>query len=297
VVKRLSILILFVGPLCLVGCATVPEPVRKTSWLQRQQPFGAGMEGQVVQLDVRVLERPVGDPFINQELWQHTDEMVVDLERKAAVEDNGFRVGQIVGMTPVKFQELLNSERYCVNPRRHLVPSGHSVTPSIGPAWARGDYVVQDGKQIDETALEQARFYLEVKATLTSDGKTRLSFVPKVESGETTLPFQADPDQQAWTMRVDKPCRNYPKAGWDVVLAPGEHLVIGAILQKEKTLGHRSFVQEQGNLVQRLLVLSTNRAPSSADAAEISLREVARCHPSPCLAVQASGTALRAGAE
>ena len=32
-------------------------------------------------LDVHLLERPLDDPFINQELWQHTDEMIVHFIR------------------------------------------------------------------------------------------------------------------------------------------------------------------------------------------------------------------------
>jgi hypothetical protein len=255
------------------------------------------VDSEIVLLDVRVLERPVGDPFINQELWQHTDELVVDLDRKAAVEDNGFRVGQIVGMTPGKFQDLLKSERYCVNPRRHVIPSGHCVTPYLGPAWSRAEFVLQHGKETQQVALERARFGLEVKATLAGDGKTRLSFTPKVENGETVLPFQPDPEQQAWTMRVDKPCRNYPELGWDVWLAPGEYLVIGGILPKEKSLGHRSFVQEDGNPMQRLLVLCTSRALNAGDAGEPAQESSTRSHSSPCLAVQASMSAVRASEE
>ena len=291
------ILIALVWIICLGGCTVLPEPAQQTSWLKSQHPLNAAMEGEVVLLDVRILERPLGDPFINQELWQHTDELVVDLDRKATVEDNGFRVGQIVGMTPGKFQDLLKSQRYCVDPRRHVVPSGHSITPYLAPVRARAEFVLQEGKQSHEVLLERARFGLEVKATLTGDGKTRLSFIPKVENGEATLPFQPDPEQQAWTIRVDRPCRSYPELSWDVVLAPGEYLVIGAILPKEKSLGHRSFVHEEGNSVQRLLVLCTGKAPSAADTGEHALEGISRGHPSPCLAVQASMTAVRASEE
>src|SRR5207247_4496708 len=98
------------------GCDSLPESARTTAWLKRTPFASPAANSQVVQLDVAILERPLGDPFLDKELWQHTDEMIVDLDRKAAVEDNGYRVGQIIGMTPGKLQDLLKSPRSCINP-------------------------------------------------------------------------------------------------------------------------------------------------------------------------------------
>ena len=79
-----------------------------------------------------LLECPLGDPFINRELWKSTDEMMVDAERRIALEQNGLRVGQIVSMTPGALQDLLKSERACLNPRRRLLPAGQTVTVKAG---------------------------------------------------------------------------------------------------------------------------------------------------------------------
>ncbi len=141
--------------------------------------------------------------------------------------------------------------------------------------------------------MDQARFCFDVKVSLAKDGKTHLVFTPKVEHGELALPFQADPDQGAWTIRIEKPSKSYADLSWEVALAPGELLVIGAETQKEDSLGHRSFISD--NLAQRVLVLRTNRAPSGG-AGEPTLEDLARS-PSPCLAVQASMTAARTNAD
>lgn len=283
--------------LSLAGCAVLPEPVKTTSWLKGKSPFPAPTDAQTVQLDVALLERPLGDSFLNKELWQHTDEMIVDLDRKAAVEDNGFRVGQIVGMTPGKLQDLLKSPRCCINPRRRLIPSGHAVTQYLGPIWPRAEFVVQRGQQIQEAGFDQARFCLEVKPSLTSDGKTKLHFFPKVENGQAALPFQPDPEQSTWTLRVERPSETYKDLGWEVVLSPGEYLVIGGILEKDKSLGHRSFIQEDGSPVQRLLVLRTSRSQNGGDTGEPTLEDMARAKNSPCLAAQATMNAVRASGE
>lgn len=308
VTKRAWMLLLpLVGGLCATGCHGWPEAAPSTSWLKRNPLGAAPAAGKVVQLDVAILERPLGDPFLNKELWQHTDEMIVDLDRKAAVEDNGFRVGQIVGMTPTKLQELLTSPRYCINPRRRMVPNGQSVAQYLGPVWPRCEFEIQQGKQVLTEALDQARFCLDVKATLTDDGRSRLVFTPKVENGENALPFQPDPDKSVWTIRVDRPSKTYKDVSWEVVLAPGEYLVIGGILEKTKSLGRRSFVDDTdtpavgapagGAPVQRLLVLRTARSTTGAETGEPTLEDMARSSPSPCLAVQASMNAVRANRE
>src|SRR5205809_767388 len=48
-----------------------------------------GLQDNAVQLDVAFVMRPVGDHYINRELWTHTDEMVVELDRRAPLEENG----------------------------------------------------------------------------------------------------------------------------------------------------------------------------------------------------------------
>src|SRR5437868_5722274 len=94
----------------LVGCVTGP-PRPRPGWLDRlrpgRDPGPAGPDA--VRLFVAKLEVPVGDAYVNRDLWALTDEQVVALEHKAAVEDNGFRVGQIVGGLPRGLQELLDS--------------------------------------------------------------------------------------------------------------------------------------------------------------------------------------------
>lgn len=267
------------------GCTAFPEPALTTSWLRRQHILPPEIENQIVQLELPLLERPLGDPFINRELWQYTDEMIVGLDHKAAVEDNGYRVGKIVGMTPGKLRELLRSERSCSNPQRRIFPSGHSVLQYLSPVWPHCDYSVQLARQTRAESFDQARFCLDIKATLTSDGKTRLTFTPKVENGELTLPFQPDPDKQTWKYRVEKPCRSYLELSWNAVLAPGEFLVIGAAPDKEGSLGYRSFVQDDGSPVQRLLVIRTSRAVGDEPIADL-----ARSGRSPCLALRASIT-------
>jgi hypothetical protein len=276
----------------LAGCAG-PEMVRSTSALDRL-PAGPNLGKDIIQMDVVLLERPVGDPFINKELWDFTDEQVVGMDHKAALDDNGFRVGQIVGMPPGRLQSLLTSERSCINPRRRLLPSGRATTQYLGPPLARTNFQVKENGQAITVALDQAQFLLEVIPTLTNDGRTRLLFTPKAQYGENIPDPKPAADGSGWTFQVSKPSKSFAGLNWEVTLAPNEFLVVGANFGQPEALGYQALVQDDGpEPVQRLLVIRTTRSTHGSDASA-TLEDLARVGQSPPLAMQATMAAVRA---
>jgi hypothetical protein len=155
-------------------------------------------------------------------------------------------------------------------------------------------YDVYLGREPQGVQADQARFCFDVTPTHTADGGTRLEFVPKVETGEQVLPFQPVPEKSSWVYRVERPAKAYPELGWEVTLRPNEYLIVGAQRGRENTIGHRAFVQEEGEgRVQRLLVIRTTRSPKGSDL-DATLAEIARSQASPPLAVQATMGAIRA---
>src|SRR5437879_3678835 len=107
--------------LAFAGCVN-PQPERSSSWLNRIRPFQGTPN--VVTFDVALLELRPNDPVINGPLWTLADESAVDLEKKGVLEDNGFRIGQVGGLTPRGLAELLRSEQSCANPRRIQIKGG-----------------------------------------------------------------------------------------------------------------------------------------------------------------------------
>lgn len=276
--------------LWLAGCLTTASDQAPSALTTRMRPQ---LAADSVIIDFALLERPLGDPYFNHELWTHTDELIVDLEKKAALEDNGLRVGQLVGMTPAQLQTLLSSVRWCTNPRRTLLPAGKTTTYHLSPVLPHCDYDLFLGGQKHELQVDQARFCLDVVAALTADGKTKLTFTPKVETGEKVLPFQPSPDQSTWEFTIGRPAKAYQELSWQAALAPNEYFVVGARLDKPGTLGYQAFAQDDvPQPVQRLLVIRTNRSLEAAD--QPTLEDVARASSSPPLAVQATMSAVRA---
>jgi hypothetical protein len=151
--------------------------------------------------------------------------------------------------------------------------------------------VLESGKA--ELEVNQARFGIDVVATLTTDGRSRLVFTPKVETGENLLPFQASPEQSSWVLRIERPSRKFTELSWEVKLSPGQYLVVGCRPEKNASFGQCAFVQEDAALpVQRLLVIRTNRA--TAPDNDLAADEALRSGPSPPLAMQAAMATVRA---
>src|SRR5438105_14913284 len=102
----------------LIGCNT-DQPLRSTSLFNRLHLLKPPEGSNVVQVDVAIIERPLDDPFLANELWTFADEQIIPLERKAVLDQNGFRIGQIGGIKPSGLQKLLISERTCICTRRY----------------------------------------------------------------------------------------------------------------------------------------------------------------------------------
>src|SRR5438128_12650702 len=93
----------------VVGC-TSGAPGRSTAWFQTLPAFRGPVGPDVIQIEWAVIERPVGDHYINEDLWSLANEQIVPLERKDVLQDNGLRLAQIGGLLSAEFQEMLRSE-------------------------------------------------------------------------------------------------------------------------------------------------------------------------------------------
>jgi hypothetical protein len=234
--------------------------VQTTAWLDRLRGSSGPTGSDVVQIDVALIERPAGDAYLNGELWQFVDEQVVALERKAVLADNGFRIGQVGGITPAGLQELLTSERSCANPRRLRLHAEKPTTLYLGSPLPACQFLIEKGGEPVSVHLEQADLTLEVVPTLTADGRIRLHFTPQILHGETSLQPRPAPDRSGWMLQEQRPTERYEALGWEVTLAPNEFTVIGGRTDRPHSLGYESFIRTDGPAaVQRLLVLRTTR--------------------------------------
>src|SRR3712207_6729985 len=85
--RRAAVLLTGLLAVLLAGCLA-EEPMKTSAWAERFRRFGYNNASDVVRMDIWLLERRVGDAYINNEVWKYTDEQVVDLEKKAVLEEN-----------------------------------------------------------------------------------------------------------------------------------------------------------------------------------------------------------------
>jgi hypothetical protein len=282
----------------LVGCAN-DRPAGPISWLDRWRPFHGSAAADVIEVRVALVEQPVGDTFINQELWTLADEQIIPLEQKLVLEENGFRVGQIGGNTPAGLLTLLTSKRNNVNPRGFFVHSNQAIPVVLGPIMPSCSFQIQHDRDWADVAVEKAQCVLSLVPSLTGDGRMRLEFTPQVHHGDKKLVPRAAEDGSGFVLQEEWPTDTYASLAWDVTLTANQCLVVGARSDRPETLGYRCFLRRDESVpVQRLLVIHSCRLKpaASADVLAGSGDEEAGSSRTPPLALQAAWTKARGSA-
>jgi hypothetical protein len=246
-------------------------------------------------METALVEAPVGDRFINADLWDLADEQVVPLDKKAALEDNGFRVGQLGGIVPPPLQALLQSDRSCVNPRRLQI---HAATPAsvlLGAALPECRCQLHQDSGTTPLVLVDAQCKLEIVPTLTGDGRTRLRIQPLIQAGRTAQLPAPTKDGAGWVLSDEASTQRFPLLSWEVTLAPNEFVLIGGRFDHPDTLGHQCFIRTDNPAPrQRLLVIRTGcSTPPVTTGDDAAASDDATPPRFPPLALQAAWTTAR----
>ncbi|MCI0458684.1 MAG: hypothetical protein L0Z62_17135 [Gemmataceae bacterium] len=272
----------------LAGCAT--DQATRPATSVRASPAPLVPDGIV--MDVVLLERPAGDPYINQELWASTDEQPVPLEHKALLTDNGLRVGHLIGVTPSRLHELITSQRWCVSRWRQILPPGRPTTLSVSRPIPEFRCQLIHPRKTEDVALDQAQAFLVAVPFVNGDGRTRIKFTPQLQHGQEHQEFQPGPD--GWSLVYRRHRRIFTDLGWEVTLAPNEYLVISTFLDNPHSLGHQCFVnQDDQPPMQRLLLIRTTcPAPDHPEETPDTPADASSSSSAP-LALQANWVTMR----
>jgi hypothetical protein len=281
----------------LAGCLTEP-PAQTASWWSRLSPFHGPTGPDVVQIDVAVLDCPVGDAYINQVLWAVADEQAVPLDHKVVLEDNGFRVGVLGGITPPGLLALLRNEHSNPAPRRIQLHAGNPTPVVLGPPLATCEYDLHtDGKPV-RVAFKDAECSLQVVPTLGADGAIHLHMTPQVAHGDKRPWPVVGAAHTPLIVPARRATEEYQRLAWDVCVAPNQYLIVGTRYDRPGTLGHQCFLRAgEATPVQRLLVLCTGRmgAGWATEPVIETAEEAAALSRAPPVALQASWTAVVRG--
>ncbi len=263
--RRAGAWVLALVCLSLGGCLTGGEPGRPSTWLDRLRAPRTVLGPDAVVLDLIVIEQPLGDAFLNQDLWQSTDYLAGGIDRKRLLDDNGLRVGTVVGMNPERLQALMGMDRYCLSRRRQVLATGASTTVTLGATQPDCRFRLRTDAGVSDVILDQGQCQFVLEPSAAPEGRTRLRFTPKVLYGSGPMPeYQAD--KAGWQVQYKRPSQAFAEAAFDVTLASNQVLVVGTHFDEDaddtapRTLGSQCFLQENGRgFMQRLLVVRITR--------------------------------------
>jgi hypothetical protein len=251
----------------VAGCVSTRPDVAISKY-ETGDPTAASADPVGIDLFVAVAERPVGDRYLNHDLWQFADEQTPfqhDLDHKSQIDQNGFRVGILGGTPDGAFQNLL-SGRNCPDPRCIRCLPGTPTGVDLGGVWPSCTFqLVRNGRE-QVTTLEQAQCRLQLLAHLDGESKVRIVVTPVVRHGQQEKlprPVQ-DPDgSRRWDVQVRRPEVGYGWLSWTLLLGPGESAIIGGLMDRTESLGRRMFLFTQTDApVQRVVVLRALRSGS-----------------------------------
>src|SRR5262249_23761092 len=152
-------------------------------------------------------------------------------------------------------QELITSDRSCVNPHENKLHAGAPKTIHLGAPIHTCKFEVRQSGKSTPVSFDQAQCILQVTPTITPDGRVKLSFMPQVQPGPKSI-WAAPSDGSAWALQGQRPTEKYSSLGWDVTISAQEYVVVGTRNAKAQTLGWCCFARpDEDRPVQRVLAI------------------------------------------
>jgi hypothetical protein len=248
-----------VGIVCVAlgaaGClwkTTPAEGDRRAHTVSRTAPPTEG-----ISIDHVLLEQPVGDTFMNEELWANRPTPATPATT-ALLAENGLRVAIVSGNLPPKFQTLLASEPDTVNPRRFIFGNAKEhVIPTAGPTDPCRLEVLRDlAASRVKMQLSQARSGIMVRPEATTDRRIRLTCEPQIQHGERQEWLRPTADGTQFVKHGEVPTERFTEMAFDATLGVNDYLLIGWNAVEAGTLGATLFgVVADGRPRQRVLVI------------------------------------------
>jgi hypothetical protein len=203
----------------------------RTSRLDARPAFTGPTGDDVLFMDVTLIEKPIGDRYLNGGLWADADEQAINLDQKKVLDDNGFRVCQLGGLLPPgELQDLLTARRSCIDPHRIALRSDHPTPLPLGPPCKPCRFRLQRDGGAVPVDFEEGQCVLEVVASLADDNHIRLRFTPHVKHGRPGTTFGARRDPSGvlrWHRQEEQPEEVYPWLSWELSVAePVQHVLV-----------------------------------------------------------------------
>lgn len=212
-------------------------------------------------LQTVLIEQPIGDAFLNGELWQMFPS-AVPAATKALLAENGLRAVIVSGTPPEPFVKIIGSELSTVNPQYLTFASRkEDVIATNGPLEACSFKVLNDlAGDPHPMSLKQACCGWRVKPEVTAEGRVKIACEPQVQHGERQDWLRPSADGTQFTLKGEVPLERFSTLAFETTIGPREFLVIGGFAEETESLGAAFYRVESNNRVQqRVLVIRAGK--------------------------------------
>ena len=215
-----------------------------------------------IDIEVFFVDRHRDDSLIGESLWNALhDVAAVEPHSRKALEKDGFRFRMCPSRPPRQLQSLMslsdmNDPARSTFHRHYTLPSGQQtwlVTSQV-PDGTTMRFSSEQGERIIETQQGQCLFRMQ--ADRVEDGWARITLIPEVRFGHTTLRPQAI--DQEWVYQEGQETVVVYEDRLTAELNVGEILVIGLDSRQPEALGSHFFQANHEEGIERLLLIRVN---------------------------------------
>lgn len=255
--------------LCMPGCALITGMF---NWLQVEQeqidsPFTQSLEARggnkrdIIQMEILFAQRPIGDPLLQDILWENLDEIgPLDLDHRRVLNEAGIRVGVAGSRPPRTLEHLLvrsqagTGQNTLPAPRKIPIVVGTDTFVHASPLYRSATVRIPKSDGYEVRTLNDCRFVFRVKSEQLEPGWIELEFIPEIHYGNSQLRHTATSDD--WKLQSRQEVVPLYRQSFHLQLNTGELAVLSSIGDDKTSIGHNFFIGSGPNQqAQRVLVL------------------------------------------
>jgi hypothetical protein len=265
-------LLLSAFALSIAGCAWIaPQPRHLDATILKPAQMAPGS----VVLDVFSIRLPAGDPDLGSRVWEEVDEQHFPVEVRRQLEKNGFRAGILAGQIPpslsrlldlkgkpsaagevqqVKIADLVTTAR--VSSQHMQTHAGQRYEIAASGVIEKMPVLVSESGETRGLTYEEAQGIFALHVDPQADGRVQLELVPEIHHGQNRQHWVGD--QAIFRLETGRPKRAFEELKLAAVLSPGAMLLLGSQPNRQGSLGHYFFLENNGRddrLDQKLILV------------------------------------------
>jgi hypothetical protein len=219
-----------------------------------------------IQLEVLLIERPVGDALLGDTFWNEVDQVgSLEPETRLALSRNGFRIGHTGSEPPRALERMLelksesaggpkSDQQKNLIGRRIVLSSGGETEVQAGAIFSNCVVDIAGANKPESKEFQNARFVFRLKAERDQDGWARIEFLPEIHHGEYRL--RRVPGGAGFQLRTSQDVYPLYSQRFSLMLNVGEMAVVTTDGENSSSVGGHFFLGDGENArVQRVLVV------------------------------------------